>query len=207
MRVPLYLAVSDWVVLFALGILVILMYRQLGRVFGPSQETPNLGPAIGAHAESFEYTRVNDSTAHLFAPGQTARPALLAFVNPMCPTCELLVESLGVANADGELSKLQTLLLISDPPEYLQISNAFSTTTLEIGRTQSEEVIRAYNATATPLLVAIDSSGTIRAARPAAELDHVRALAQAAIDPPVARRSAEPPDAGETRLTESLTRA
>jgi len=56
------------------------------------------------------------------------------------------------------------LLLISDPVSYLRISPAFTETDLEIGRPAKPAELDAYRVSATPLLVAIDGFGTVRAA-------------------------------------------
>ena len=47
MRVPLYLAVAQWALLLALGLLVVTAYRQLARVLGQASTPAELGPAVG----------------------------------------------------------------------------------------------------------------------------------------------------------------
>lgn len=159
------------------------MYRQLAHVF---METPrgSLGPAVGSEAAEFAYLRVSDNSRHVFTP--SAEPALLAFVDPSCLSCEALVKTMEKLRAAGALAEVRTLLMISDPPEYLQISQTFQTTQLEIGRPESAVPREAYNAIATPLLIAIDRSGVVRAARAGAtESRDVRMLRDAAIAPPL----------------------
>ena len=77
----------------------------------------------------------------------------------------------------------RTLLVMSDPPAYAEISPAFCSTAIEIGRPPTEAARQAYNATATPLLIAIDGEGVIRAARPATERKDIRALIHTALAP------------------------
>jgi hypothetical protein len=184
---PVYLSVAVWGALFVLGLLVVMVYRQLGRVFtsGPARE---VGPPLGSSAEAFEYVRLSDRTAQSFVPGN-GKPAFLAFVDPTCPTCEVLVDSLGRAGAARELSGLRVLLVISDPPEYVEISNAFRSTELEIGRPPTASARDAYRAFATPLLIALDAAGIVRAARPVTEPKDIRAFRQAAVSPPDATHS------------------
>jgi hypothetical protein len=166
MTIPLYLAVAQWALLLALGLLVFVMYRQLGRILnatGNASATGELGPVVGTRAAGFEYTRVSDDTRQYFTPGG-GQPSLVAFVDPTCPACEQLVSSLNAAADSGELAELRVLLLTSDPPAYLQISDTFRTTRLEIGRPVSRAAHDDYKASATPLLVGIDVHGEVRAA-------------------------------------------
>ena len=60
---PLWLVAGQWVLLFALGFLVLVMYRQIGLLehlkdSGPERE----GLPVGEKAPSFDYTPVNRST-------------------------------------------------------------------------------------------------------------------------------------------------
>ena len=80
------------------------------------------------------------------------------------------------------------LLLISDPASYLQISEAFSATGLEIGRPVDRAGLDFYRVTGTPLLVAIDGFGTVRAAGSVAgDADVRRYLAACVGQAPAAR--------------------
>jgi hypothetical protein len=192
MTIPLYLAVAQWALIFALGLLVIVMYRQLGRLFDHSKASAGLGPEAGQKAAEFGYERIGDGSRHYLAPGD-GQPALVAFVDPTCPACEQLVDNLGVLHQAGELSALRVLLLTSDPPDYLQISDTFRTTRLEIARVTTHGVREAYNAVATPLLVAIGGDGTVRAAGSVRQLKEVRGYAQTCLQPAPAAAGATLP--------------
>ena len=175
MTIPLYLAVAQWTLLFALSLLVFIMYRQLGHLFGGPTTTAEFGPAVGTSAPGFEYTRLSDDTRHRFSAGE-GQAALVAFVDPTCPACEALVGTLNTAADAGELDELRVLLLTSDPPAYLQISDAFRTTRLEIGSPATLAARNEYRVSATPLLVAIDSRGVVRSAGAVRHLDDLRAF-------------------------------
>lgn len=181
MKIPVYLAVAQWALLLALGLLVIILYRQLGRL-GSSKAATELGPKVGSRAAEFSYARVGDNSRHYLTPGD-GQPLLVAFVDPTCPACEQLVGNLTLATDAGDLAGLRVLLLTSDPPSYLQISDSFRRTPLEIGMVTTHGVREAYNAVGTPLLVAIDGEGTVRAAGAARELQEVRAFSQACVLP------------------------
>ena len=132
-RIPEYLAVAQWALLGALGVLVVIMFRQLGRLLTGAAKAAELGPAVGRQAAALTYARPGDPAERQLTPGD-GQPLLLAFVDPTCPSCEELVGVLGQLQSAGELAGLRTLLLISDPPSYLQISDVFGSTGIEIGR-------------------------------------------------------------------------
>jgi hypothetical protein len=184
MRIPTYLFAAQWALLFGLGLLVVVMYRQLGHVFGAKPPREH-GPAAGTGAPGFEYKRVSDGTLHHFEPGR-GRPALLAFVNPTCLTCEQLVASMSRTGRAGGLDAVRVILVMSDPVAYLQVSEAFREASLEIGRVTTMTTISAYRAEATPLLVAIDGDGVIRSAGAAVKEDEIRRFVQACLAPPPA---------------------
>jgi len=178
MRIPVYLEIAQWVLLLGLGSLLVVLYRQLGRLLSEKHDHAELGPPTGSKAAPIRYVTVPDGSRERLAPGD-GRPALVAFVDPTCPACEQLVVSLGELQAAGELAGCRVLLLISDPPGYLGISAAFQATSLPIGRPLSAVEVDGYRATGTPLLVAVDGRGVVRAAGVASKLSEVRSYASA----------------------------
>ena len=209
MKIPVYLVVAQWALLLTLALLVIIVYRQLGRVFGRREPEARQGPLVGSNAASFEYMRVGDDTLQYCAPGN-GQAMLVAFVEPSCMTCDNLVAAMSAAGDAGELAGLRVLLVISDPPGYLQISDAFRSTRLELGRVTAHAVREAYNVSATPVLVAIDGAGAVRAAGPAVSLADVRTFSQACLLPapdvtlpvvPAARESRPEPEAASQAAT------
>jgi hypothetical protein len=180
MRIPVYLEIAQWALLLGLGSLLVVLYRQLGRLLGDRSDLAELGPPVGSKATPIRYTAVPHGGHERIAPGD-GQPALIAFVDPTCPACEQLVTSLGELEAAGELAGYRVLLLISDPPGYLGISAAFQATSLPIGRPLSTAEVSGYRATGTPLLVAVDGGGTVRAAGVASKLPEVRSYASAIV--------------------------
>jgi hypothetical protein len=176
MRIPQYLEVAQWALLFGLGSLVVVLYRQLGRLLSHEPGPADPGPAVGTRAAPIRYARLPDGVAMQLTPGD-GQPALIAFVDPTCPACEQLVGSLGTLEAAHELPGIRILLLISDPPGYLKISAAFQDTSLATGRPLSRDDVAGYRASSTPLLVAVDGTGIVRAAGVVSTLTAVRAQA------------------------------
>jgi hypothetical protein len=202
-RIPLFLAVAQWMLLLALGLLVVVMYRQLGLVLGRAKPA-DLGPPVGSTAAGIAYLRAGDKTVRHLTPGN-GQAVLVAFVDPTCPACEQLVTALGTAEQVGDLASIRVLLLMSDPPSYLQISDAFRTTALEVGQALARSDLESYRASATPLLVAIDGAGVVRSAAPANQLAEVRAAIQACLlRPPDAMLgiAAGAPSAARPRATD-----
>jgi hypothetical protein len=175
-RIPLYLEIAQWALLFGLGALLLVLYRQLGRLLSTGGGPESPGPAVGIKAAPIRYAGVPSGSPEQFTPGN-GQPALLAFVDPTCPACEQLVANLGQLEAGSELDGVRVLLLMSDPPGYLGISAVFQATGLEIGRPIAAAEVGAYHVTGTPLLVAIDSDGVVRAAGATSKLTDVRAHA------------------------------
>jgi hypothetical protein len=201
-RIPVYLFAAQWALLGALAVLVVIMYRQLGRLLTGSDEADDLGPELGRQAPALTYIATTDRQQRRLTPGGDG-PLLVAFADPTCPSCEQLVGVIGELSAGGELDGIRTLVLISDPPSYLRISEAFSGSELEIGRPSMRNGLDLYRVSATPLLVAIDASGVVRAAGSVIKASEVRAFA-AACRPP-AQEAAFSPGLRQRLPVEGLT--
>ncbi len=197
-RIPVYLAVAQWALLVALGLLVVIMFRQLGHVLAGDGRRGGLGPAAGSMAAPLTYARPGAESAERLRPGD-GQPLLLAFVDPTCPSCEQLVVVLDHLHGAGELAGVRPLLLISDPPSYLEISDAFRSTRIEIGRPAGDG-LASYRASATPLLVAVDGAGVVQAAGSVIRAAEVRAFVQACLPAPEQVLAAAPASpSGEVR--------
>lgn len=171
--IPLYLAVAQWALLGALGVLVIAAFRQLGQLIKGNAKAAEFGPRVGSLAVPLTYQRPAERAVRTLTPGD-GQPSLIAFVDPTCPSCEDLVLTLDAMRAAGELAAVRVLLLISDPASYLRISEAFQASELEIGRPADPSGLAAYRVTGTPLLVAVDSAGAVVAAGSAVRRTDVR---------------------------------
>lgn len=178
--IPLYLAVAQWALLGALGVLVIVMFRQFGRLLQGNAKAGELGPPVGSLAAPLSYLRPGEADIRVFTSGG-GQPALIAFVDPTCPACEELVLVLDAMGAAGELAAVRVLLLISDPASYLRISEAFQASELEIGRPTDPSGLDAYRVTGTPLLVAVDAAGAVTAAGSTVHRAEVRRYADACL--------------------------
>jgi hypothetical protein len=160
---PTWLFVSQWILLFALGFLIIVMYRQLALVerlkdMGSERE----GLPIREKAPAFEYTPVNrgSNAPTRFEP--QGKWSLLLFADPGCVSCQKTLVAL-----DRLAPKLEQTMqvLVATPAEPAQIAaaDAFREATVEIGRIHSNVSTRLYRTTVTPFGYLIDPRGMTRA--------------------------------------------
>lgn len=173
---PVWLVVSQWVLLFALGFLVIVMYRQLGfllhlKDFGTEREGPSLGEKVAA----FDYISINQNTGASvhFEPG--GEWSLLLFADPGCMSCQDVLPIF-----ERFLSKvekpLRVLVLTSAEPALIATSEAFRTTFLSIGRVNREVSSKLYHTNITPFACLIDTTGVIRSKGVAADEATIRKI-------------------------------
>ncbi len=69
LRIPLYLAIAQWALLGALGVLVIVLFRQLGRLLNGTAKAAELGPVTGSRAAGLSYVRPGEQMPRQLAPG------------------------------------------------------------------------------------------------------------------------------------------
>src|SRR5437016_933208 len=105
LKIPLYLAIAQWALLGALGVLVIVLFRQLGRLLNGTAKAADFGPVTGSRAVALSYVRPDEQTPRQLTPGG-GQPVLVAFVDPTCPSCEQLVQTLDQLRAAGDLAAM-----------------------------------------------------------------------------------------------------
>lgn len=160
---PLWLVISQWVLLFALGFLIIVMYRQIGLLEQlKDRGSEREGLPIGERAAPFDYTPVHQSTdaSTRFEPG--GRWSLLVFADPGCVSCSNTLLAL-----ERWLPRLGPLMhvLVATTAESVQIAavDAFRTASCEICRIPSDVSSKLYRTGVTPFGYLIDPEGIIRA--------------------------------------------
>ena len=172
---PLWLVVSQWTLLFALGFLIIIMYRQVAflqrlRDGGSERE----GLPIGEKAPVFDYLPVNgrSSSGHFDPRGSWS---LLVFADPTCVSCqdallalERMVPKLG--------QTVRVLVATSADPALIDAVDAFRTASIPVSRVSIEVPTRLYHTSVTPYGYVIDPEGKIRARGVAADESSIRKL-------------------------------
>jgi hypothetical protein len=156
--------VAQWALLLGLGVLVVVMYRQLAYLLLLSRAASGHGGlAVGERAPDFTYWPVHsmpsDGQPKEFRPDGV--PTLILFVNPGCGSCEVAVRNL--EQVTRKVSQLRVLAVTDSDPEAVNAIDAFRETAVElirVERTVPNELYRTYS---TPYAYGIDASGAIRA--------------------------------------------
>lgn len=160
---PTWLVVSQWVLLFALGFLIIVMYRQVGylqRLKDAGSEREGL--PVGEKAPAFEHTRLN---------GQAGAPArfepqgnwsLLVFADPTCASCQDTLRTLERMAPKLEQG-VRVLVATTAESEQIALAEAFQTEAVAISRVRSDVPARLYRTRVTPFGYLIDPAGKVRA--------------------------------------------
>ncbi len=160
---PLWLFVSQWVLLFALGFLIIMMYRQVAYLEqAKDHSSQRSGLPIGEKAPSFDYTPVNRraNTPIRFEP--KGKWSFLLFADPSCVSCQNAL--LALERVAPKLAQpTQVLVATSSEPGLIAASDAFRLASVEIGRVATTVSTRLYSTSITPFGFVIDPEGVTRA--------------------------------------------
>ena len=160
---PTWVVVSQWILLFALGGLVIVVYRQLAYVLqlrdlGSEQD----GLPIGEKAPTFDHVPVNAGASAFARFEPTGQWSLLMFADPGCESCRGAVAALGrLAPKLRQVS--QVLVVTRSEPALIAAVDAFAGASVAIGRVDAEVPDRLYRTHTTPFVYVSDPEGVIRA--------------------------------------------
>lgn len=154
---------NQWVLLFGLGGLVILLYRQLAYVLRLKDSgTERDGLAVGAKAAAFDYAPANDSMGLPLRFDPIGQWSLLVFADPGCESCRNTVVALG--RITPKLRQVTRVLVVTHAdPALIATVEAFRDTAVDVGRVDFDMSIKLYNTHTTPFAYLIDSAGVIRA--------------------------------------------
>lgn len=160
---PLWLVVSQWVLLFALGLLVIVMYRQLGYLLHLKDAgTEQDGLPIGEKAPAFDYTPVNGDRRLPARFEPTGQWSLLAFVEPGCVSCRSTIPALERLVPSFE-QRISIMVVTSAEPALIAAVDEFRAASLGINRVGKDMPDKLYQTRSTPFAYLIDPGGIIRA--------------------------------------------
>jgi len=173
---PLWLIISQWTLLFALGFLVIIMYRQVGFLQQlKDQGSEREGLPLGEKAPAFDYTPVKGSVnaAARFEPA--GKWSLLVFADPACVTCQNTL--LALERMSPKLARtMRVLVATTAEPAQIGAVDAFRTAPVEIGRVSSDVLSRLYHTGVTPFGHVIDPEGKVRARGIATDESSIRQM-------------------------------
>lgn len=159
---PLWLFVSQWVLLFALGVLIVLAYRQIGyMVHLTDSKTESVGLSIGEEAQAFDYLLAgqNGSVQSRFKPQE--QWSFLLFADPGCVSCQEVLPILErLVTTRGKTFYI--LVVTSANPIQIDVSDAFRETSLNVGLVNYDVPSKLYRTRVTPFAYVVDTQGKIR---------------------------------------------
>ena len=177
---PVWLVASQWTLLFALGILVILAYRQISFMLKlKNLGTDKDGLPIEEKAPSFDYIAVKQATTTLSRFEPEGRWSLLLFADPGCASCQstlLALERLVPKLSSG----IRILVITSVDPAQITGFSEFKRTFLDIGNVSKAVIEKLYRIHTTPFAYLIDSTGVIQAKGLATDETAIRKIARKA---------------------------
>ena len=160
-------------VLLGLGVLVVILYRQLAALMNlkahqhQSVEDLTGGLPAGAVAPAFDYWFVNaDNFRRASWHPITNEGAILLFGDPLCGSCERALLALGNLVTSGFFGDLECLVLTSESREVVGAVDAFRDSPVRVAHVAKEVIIDSFNLRATPYLLLVDARGTIAASGP-----------------------------------------
>jgi hypothetical protein len=162
-RLPLWLVVSQWTLLFALGWLVIVMYRQVAYLqLLKDAGSERDGLPIGEKAPAFDCTLINQGTALPTRFEPRGHWSLLLFADPGCASCETALQALEQL-APTFTHTLHIQVVTSAELSQIMAVEVFTTTSFDISHIRHDVVSQLYRTRVTPFAFLIDPEGIIRA--------------------------------------------
>lgn len=163
---PLWVAVSQWVLLFTLGFFVVVAYRQLGfmlRLKDIASERDGL--PIGEKAPAFNYIPVNHTIDHNINAETRFDPhdkwSLLLFADPGCVSCQTAISAL--ERLAPTLRETHILVATTAEPAVIAAVEEFRDASVPVRRVAREVPGKVYRTLSTPFAYIIDPEGIIRA--------------------------------------------
>ncbi|MGH2532600.1 MAG: TlpA family protein disulfide reductase [Thermomicrobiales bacterium] len=160
---PLWIVVAQWILLLGLGLLVVVLYRQLGYYLRLQRiGAENLGLAVGEPAPAFDFAGVDGTTsvAQRFNPG--GQWSLLLFADPQCAGCERALYALESLREQGAISHVRTIVVTHAEAAQLAVDEVFRATAAEIARIENDHVADLYRIRRTPFAYLVDPQGVVR---------------------------------------------
>ncbi len=168
-QVSIWMVIGQWTLLFALGVLVIVAYRQLGYLVYLKDMVSNAGSekdglAVGTLAPLFSYIPIRQgkpaNSHQYFEP--TGKGTLLLFADPGCVSCQNALTTLEeLAPQIGH--KISLTVMTSSDPTLIAVVKEFHSSTFELGLIRKEIIFTTYRTNTTPFLYLIDAKGVIQA--------------------------------------------
>jgi hypothetical protein len=176
---PLWVAISQWMLLLALGFFVIVAYRQIGYMLhlkdiGSERD----GLPVGEKAPVFDYILANHNMNAEARFDPQGKWTLLLFADPGCISCQTAVSAL--EHFAPTLRETQILVATTAEPAVIKAVEQFQDASVPISRVEWEVPSRLYHTLTTPFAYVIDPEGVVRAKGMASDEAALRKIAQKA---------------------------
>lgn len=162
---PIWVVITQWVLLLTLGFFVIVAFRQLAvilRLKDVGSERDGL--SIGDKAADFSYFPANVESEkrgmqeHFRSTGKWS---LLLFADPGCSSCQTAVA--GLEHLAPTLHGAQLLIATATEVDLIMAVEQFRNASVPVARVERETQNRAYRTHGTPFAYVIDPEGVVRA--------------------------------------------
>lgn len=173
---PLWIVVSQWIVLFALGFLVVVMYRQMAYLLRLKDVgTARDGLEIGNAAPAFDYVGVNVNAGSNLRFNPRGGWKFIIFADPGCSSCEkamLILENFKIDVKPG----MQPIVVTTADTTEVDAIGAFRRSSLPIAQVKREVFSRLYKTNTTPFAYVVDPEGIVRGKGPASDQPSLRKI-------------------------------
>lgn len=160
---PTWLVVSQWVLLFALGFLIFVMYRQTQYLqILKDRGSERDGLAVGEKASVFDCIPMNQRAKALIHFEPVGKWSLLLFADPGCVSCQNAL--LALEELLPKLGRVsQVVVATTSQPDQIVAVEAFDTESFAIIQVAPNVLSRLYRTGTTPFVHLIDPRGIVRA--------------------------------------------
>lgn len=174
---PVWVIVSQWVLLAAFGFFLLLAYRQLGymlRLKDIGSERDGL--PIGANAPAFVHVAINgdSSKEQRFTPH--GNWSLLLFADPGCVSCQSALQAL--ERLAPSLRSTRILVATASTPAVVNAVGTFADASVPVSYVERDVPQKAYRTLTTPFAYVIDPEGVVKTKGTAADERNLRKLSQ-----------------------------
>lgn len=174
---PVWVVVSQWVLLAAFGFFLLLAYRQLGYMLRLSDiGSERDGLPVGAKAPAFAHVPINEHVSREQHFDPLSRWSLLLFGDPSCVSCQSALVAL--ERLAPSLRGTRLLVATVSEPAVVGTVEAFASASVPISHVAREVPNKMYHTMTTPFAYVIDPEGVIRGKASVANERSLRKLAQ-----------------------------
>lgn len=156
LEVPYPIVILEWLILFVLMLLIVIVYRQLAYLLHLGAGSH--GIEVGSRAPRFTYRDAGGSHARFPVDGLLS---LLLFTDPRCVACDAALRGLEQQKQRIVRSGVQVLVATDVPPEVAQAVGAFDETSYPVGFVEGPVPGSLYKTTSVPFLFGIDRAGRV----------------------------------------------